>query len=82
MWNAVSDERTGVSFTTAAGPRQRILGPESSGTHDHILLSQIGDSPQPGGPGSRIYISQKQGGPVIPPSTRFPFRCLLRLVAI
>jgi hypothetical protein len=24
MWGALSDERTGLSFTIAAGPRQRI----------------------------------------------------------
>jgi hypothetical protein len=34
-----------VSFATAAGPLQRILGSESLRTHDHILLSQIRDSP-------------------------------------
>jgi hypothetical protein len=34
MWGALSNERT-----AAAGPRQRILGSESRGTHDHILLS-------------------------------------------
>jgi hypothetical protein len=34
MWGALSDERTGLSFTVAAGPRQR-------GTRDHIFLSQI-----------------------------------------
>jgi hypothetical protein len=54
-----------------------ILGSESRGTHDHILLSQIRDSPQPGGPGPHIYIPQEQGGPVIRPDTGFPFRCLL-----
>jgi hypothetical protein len=37
--------------------------------------------PQPGGPGSRIYIPQEQGGPVIPPGTGFPFCRLLRLAA-
>jgi hypothetical protein len=31
MWDALSNERTGLSFKTAAGPRQR----------DHNLLSQI-----------------------------------------
>jgi hypothetical protein len=31
------------------------------------------ETPQPGGPGSRIYIPQEQGGPVIPPGTGFPF---------
>jgi hypothetical protein len=37
-------------------------------THGHILLSHL-RLPQPGGPGSRIYILQKQGGPVIPLGT-------------
>jgi hypothetical protein len=32
MWGALSDERTGLSFTIEAGPRQR-----------HIFLSQIRD---------------------------------------
>jgi hypothetical protein len=45
MWCALSDERTDLSFTIAAGPHKRILGSESRGTHDHILLSQIRDSP-------------------------------------
>jgi hypothetical protein len=36
-----------------------ILGSDSNGTHGHILLSQIRDSPQPGGPGSRMYIPQE-----------------------
>jgi hypothetical protein len=40
MWDALSDERMGVSFTIAAG-----LGSESRGNHDHILLSQVRDSP-------------------------------------
>jgi hypothetical protein len=35
----------------------------------HILLSQIWDSPQPGVPGPCIYIPQEQGGPVIPSGT-------------
>jgi hypothetical protein len=43
-----------------------ILRSESRETHGHILLSQIRDSPQPGGPGPRIYIPKNQGGPVIP----------------
>jgi hypothetical protein len=44
-----------------------ILGYESRGTHDHILLSQIRNFPQ------------EQGGPVIAPGTEFPSRCLLLL---
>jgi hypothetical protein len=48
-----------------------ILRSESCGTRDHVLLSEIRDSPKPGGPGPRIYIPQEQGGPVIPPGTGF-----------
>jgi hypothetical protein len=59
-----------------------ILGSESRGTHDNILLSQIRDSPQPEGPGPCIYILQGQGGPFIPPDTGFPFRRLLRLAGL
>jgi hypothetical protein len=43
--------------------RAVILMPESRGTHDHILLSQIRDSPQPGGPGPLIYIPQRYSNP-------------------
>jgi hypothetical protein len=46
MWGAISDERTGMSFATATGPRQRshfwVRVPWS---HDHILLSQIREFP-------------------------------------
>jgi hypothetical protein len=37
------------------------LRSESRGTHDHILLSQIPDFPNLGGPGLRIYIPQAVG---------------------
>jgi hypothetical protein len=37
-----------------------ILRSESRGTHDQILLSQIRDSSQPGGPGPRIYVPGKR----------------------
>jgi hypothetical protein len=44
MWGVLSDERTGLLFTTAAGPRQRSHSRvESDGNCDHILLSQIRD---------------------------------------
>jgi hypothetical protein len=59
-----------------------ILRSEFRGTHDHILLSQIRDAPQPWGPGPRIYIPQEQGGPVIFPGTEFPFHRLLRLAGL
>jgi hypothetical protein len=45
MWGTISDEKTRLSFTIAAGfASVVILGSESRGTHDHILLSQIRDS--------------------------------------
>jgi hypothetical protein len=28
---------------------------------------------QPGGPGLRIYVPQRQGGPAMPPGTGYPF---------
>jgi hypothetical protein len=70
----------GLSFTIAAGPRQRsyfqVRVPRDSWPHFTFSDSRI---LQPGGPGPRIYISQEQGDPVIPPGTGFPFLCLLRL---
>jgi hypothetical protein len=83
IWGALSDERTCLPFTTAAGPRQR--------SHFRVRVPwdwwpyfTVSDSilPQPGGPGPRIYIPQGQGGPVILPGTRFPFRRLLRLAGL
>jgi hypothetical protein len=53
---------------------------ESLRTRNQTLLSHL-RLPQPGGPGSRIYIPQEQGGPVIPPGTGFPLRRLLRLAS-
>jgi hypothetical protein len=43
---------------------------ESRRTRNHTLLSHL-RLPQPGGPGSRIYIPQEQDGPVIPSGTGF-----------
>jgi hypothetical protein len=54
---------------------------ESRRTRNHTLLSQL-RLPQPGGPGSCIYIPQEQGGPVIPSGTGFPLRRLLRLAGL
>jgi hypothetical protein len=46
MWGALCDERTCLSFTIPAALASAvILRSESRGTHDHILLSQIRDSP-------------------------------------
>jgi hypothetical protein len=58
--------------------RAVTLGSKSHRTHSHILLSHL-RLPQLGGPGSRIYIPQEQGGPVIPPGTGFSFCRLLQL---
>jgi hypothetical protein len=49
---------------------------ESHRTYTHVLLSHL--RPQPGGPGSHIYIPHKRDSPVILPGTGFRFRCLLR----
>jgi hypothetical protein len=53
-----------------------ILGSESLGTHDHMLLSQIRDFLNLEGPGHRMHIRQEQGDPVTtpPPARRWvPF---------
>jgi hypothetical protein len=60
------DERAGLSYTVTAGPRQRnnscILVPRDLWPYFTVSDSRL---PQPGGLGPRIYISQKEGGPVI-----------------
>jgi hypothetical protein len=64
-----------ISFAIAAGSRQCI--------HSQVQVPR--DSwplPQLGGPGSRIYIPQEQGGPVIPPGTGFSSLGLLRLAGL
>jgi hypothetical protein len=42
---------------------------EARRTRNHTLLSHL-RLPQPGGPGSRIYIPQELGGPVFPPGSK------------
>jgi hypothetical protein len=71
----------GLSFTIAAGPRQRSH-PQIRVPRDLWPCSAVSDSRflQPGGLSPRICMHQEQGGPVIPPGTGFYFRCLLRLV--
>jgi hypothetical protein len=54
---------------------------ESLRTHNHTLLSHLG-LPQPGGPGTRIYIPQEQGGPDLRLGTGSPLRRLLRLTGL
>jgi hypothetical protein len=75
--------RTGLSFTIAAGPSQRshscVQVPRNSCPYFTLSDSRL---PQPGGPGPRTYIPPEQGGPVIPSSTGFPFRRLLRFAGL
>jgi hypothetical protein len=46
---------------------------ESRGTHDHILLSQIRDSPNLEGPGPRIHIPEEQVAQLYPQALGSPF---------
>jgi hypothetical protein len=57
IWGALSDERTGLSFTMY--------------NVQYTIYFTVSDLrlPQSGGPGLCIYIPQDQGGPVIPPGT-------------
>jgi hypothetical protein len=70
VWDALSDERTSLPFTIAAGSHQRSF--------------TLSDSklPQPGGPGLCVYIPREQGGPVLHSGTGFCFRRLLLLVGL
>jgi hypothetical protein len=67
IWGALSDERTGLSFTMY-NVQYTI----------HFTVSDL-RLPQPGGPGPCIYIPQEQGGPVIPsrhgPRRKQPLCC-------
>jgi hypothetical protein len=72
MWDALSDERKGLSFTIAPSPRQRILGSDSFGPHDHILLSQIRDSPTWGARSLYLHLPGT-GWPSYTPGHRVPF---------
>jgi hypothetical protein len=61
IWGALCDERTGLSFITAANPRQRSHS-RVRVPRDWLPYFTVSDSrlPQPGGPGPRIYIPQQQ----------------------
>jgi hypothetical protein len=74
-WGTLSDEDGSVICNAITQWLQ------SRRTHYQILLPPL-RLPQPGGLGPRIYIPQKQGGPVITPGTGFPFRCLLQLTGL
>jgi hypothetical protein len=82
-WTLVVIVLMGMLFTIAAGPRQRnhsqVRVPRDSWSHFTVSDSRLS---QHGGPGPRIYISQEQGSPVIPPGTGFPFRHILPLAGL
>jgi hypothetical protein len=83
MWDALSEERMGLSFTIATGSRQRshsqVRVRRDSRPHFTVLDSRF---PQPGVPCPHIYILQEQGAPVITPGTGFLFRRLQRLTGL
>jgi hypothetical protein len=83
MWGTLFNVRRGLSFTIAAVARRRshprVWIPLDSWSYFTAWDSKL---TQPGGPGSRIYISQEQGDPVILPGTGFPFLRLLRLTGL
>jgi hypothetical protein len=83
MWGALSNERTGLLFTIAAGPRQcshsQFRVPRVSWPYFTVSDLRL---PQLGGSGPPIYIPQEQGGLVILPGTGFRFRCLLWLAGL
>jgi hypothetical protein len=76
LWGSLSDERTGSAIYSAI-----IHWSESRTTRNHTLLSLL-RLPEPGGPGSLIYIPQEQGGPVKPLGIGFPLRRLLGLAGL
>jgi hypothetical protein len=79
----LTNERTGVSFIIAVGPRLHnhfcVRIPPDSWPYFTISISRF---PLPVGPGHCIYNPQEQGAPVIPPDTAFPFRRLLQLPGV
>jgi hypothetical protein len=83
MWGALYGEGMDLSFTIAAGPRQRshsrVRVPRNSWPYFTASDSRLH---QPGGPRPRIYIPQEQGDPVIPPGIGLLFRHLLRFAGL
>jgi hypothetical protein len=84
MWGAFSDERTGLSFTIAAGPRQRnhFSDPSPTGLMPMFYCLRFETAPTWRARSPRIYILQEKGDPVIPLGIGFPFRHLLRLAGL
>jgi hypothetical protein len=59
-----------------------LASPAQSLSEDYILLFQFFRLSQPGGPDLRIYIIQRQGGPVITLGTGLPLRRLILLAGL
>jgi hypothetical protein len=72
----------GLSFTIAAGPRQRILKFESRGTHDHILLSQIRDSPNLEGQVTVFISLRNRVARLYPQKNKFFFLFLILTIVV
>jgi hypothetical protein len=72
-----------LSFTIAAGPRQRSHSRVRvvRDSWPHFTVSDSG-LPQPGGPCPRIYIPQEQRGPITPLDTWCSLRRLLLLAGL
>jgi hypothetical protein len=83
LCNILSDERMGLSFTFAAGPRQlsysHVRVPRDSWPHFTVSDSRLS---QPRGRGPRIYIPTGIGWPSYTPRHWVPFRHLLRLAGL
>jgi hypothetical protein len=78
MWGALSDESMGLSFTAAAGLRQRSNSRVRVSLDSRPYFTVSGSRLlQPRGPSPRIYITQEEGDTVIFPGTGFRFLHLL-----
>jgi hypothetical protein len=75
IWGAPSLTRGRVSNLQCNHSMVRVAQ-----NRNHTLLSRL-RLPQLGGQGSRFYIPQEEGGPIIPPGAGFPLRRLLRLAS-
>jgi hypothetical protein len=82
MWAALPDERTGLPFTVAAGPRQRshsLVGVP----RDPWSYFTVSDSRPPNLEGQvPIFASPGTGWPSYTSDTEFPLRHLLRLAGL
>jgi hypothetical protein len=74
LWREDGSVVYNCCWTSAA---KSFSGPSPAGLMAIFYCLRL-QTPQPGGPGFRIYIPQGQGGQVMSPGTGFPFRRLLR----